>query len=1014
MTIETNHGPVSYKGVMVSSTFMGLEEHRSELMDALSKEKLVPVVMEKYVPTPGDDVLSSSLDMVRESSAYIGIISHRCGQVPDCKERNPHGYSITRLEFEEARNLGLPTLVFIMGRRHPVTVDDVEKDAEKNEKLKAFRKRAKEGRIYVEFNSLEDFTKQAIHAVARLRGYLEQQAQPPAPHPQDPAFIVETTESRHDAIPAPPAFYAEPPYIGSHKFIGRNAQLELLDDWASPADPHPVLLFEAIGGAGKSILTWEWVTRRAVGIRDDWEGRFWYSFYERGAVMADFCRRALAYITGQSLKELRKKKTLELSELLLHHLRAKPWLIVLDGLERVLVAYHRIDAAQLADEDAGKTDEIAHRDPCAAIRPEDDELLRSLAGAAASKLLLTSRLTPRVLLNAASQSKPGVLRERLPGLRPPDAEALFRSCGVTGDSKGIQHYLQFHCDCHPLVTGVLAGLVTGYLPDRGNFDSWAADPNGGGQLNLADLDLIQKRNHILEAALAALDEKSRQLLSTLALLSEAVDYPTLSALNPHLPPDPEEDQDRLTSTEFNSTQQKLQETVSDLERRGLLQYDPITKRHDLHPVVRGISAGGLRQKEKERYGQRVVDHFSQKAHRPYEEAETIEDLQDGLQVFRVLLHMGRHQQAFNDLRDGLCIALLFNLEAYTEVLSLLRPFYPQNWTTLPNELDQWDASYVASGTGIALLRSGALKEALAVYGCLMPVMIEQKNWNGLCEKLATISIVLTAENCLTKRERCLVLALDLAEQGCDDEDLFRARLVRFRQLSGIGKWMDAEEMWQLLDPMGRNWDRAIYRPGAAEYDYAKFRFYKGDLTNEIIERAEQLAKTGKNRYVIRQLNHLRGEWHLQQGRYTPAAESLQKAVRMAREAGLVDAGSETRYALARMHLGQLSKPRNEAERLARVRKPAHHHLAELWLAIGDLDQAKKHAQLAYKWAWADGEPYVRRYELNMAKALLHKLGVEPPILKPYDPAKDEKLPWEDEVVAAIDKLRAENEAKKSE
>lgn len=350
--------------------------------------------------------------------------------------------------------------------------------------------------------------------------------------------------------------------------MGRKAQLEILNDWAAPADSHPVLLFEAIGGTGKSMLTWEWTTRHANEIRQDWAGRFWYSFYERGALMSDFCGHALAYITGEPFAEFRKKKTSELAELLLQHLTAQPWLIVLDGLERVLVAYHRIDAAQLADEDAGTSDEIADRDPCAAIRPEDDELLRALAGAAPSKLLLTSRLPPRVLLNSASQPIPGVLRERLPGLRPPDAEALFRACGVSGDSKAIQSYLQEHCDCHPLVTSVLAGLVTGYLPDKGNFDTWAADPNGGGQLNLADLDLTQKRNHILKAAMAALDDKSRQLLSTLALLSEAADYPTLCALNLHAPPEAA----------------KLQETVGDLERRGLLQYDPQTKRHDLHPV----------------------------------------------------------------------------------------------------------------------------------------------------------------------------------------------------------------------------------------------------------------------------------------------------------------------------------------------------------------------------------------------------------------------------------------------
>ena len=152
---------------------------------------------------------------------------------------------------------------------------------------------------------------------------------------------------------------------------------------------------------------------------------------------------------------------------------------------------------------------------------------------------------------------------------------------------------------------------------------------------------------------------------------------------------------------------------------------------------------------------------------------------------------------------------------------------------------------------------------------------------------------------------------------------------------------------------------------------------------------------------------------MQQGRYAPAAECLHEAVRMAREVGQGDAESETQLALARFHLDQLSDPGREAAELAKARKPAHCPLAELWFAIGDHEQAIKHALAAYEWAWADGEPYVYRYELDQARALLEKLGVEVPKLPPYDAAKDEKLPWEDEVAAAIAKLRAKNEAKKA-
>ena len=55
---------------------------------------------------------------------------------------------------------------------------------------------------------------------------------------------------------------------------------------------------------------------------------------------------------------------------------------------------------------------------------------------------------------------------------------------------------------------------------------------------------------------------------------------------------------------------------------------------------------------------------------------------------------------------------------------------------------------------------------------------------------------------------------------------------------------------------------------------------------------------------------------------------------------------------------------------------------------------------------------MRRYELTQTTELLRQMNVPIPNLPPYDPAKDEKLPWEDEVRAAIEKLRAEKAARK--
>lgn len=1044
--------PLKYLGVMISSTFTDLKDHRAALIKAIKSQELTDIGMENDAARADLDVIDSSLQMVRDGSAYIGVVSRKYGQTPNCPRRNPDSLSITELEFNEAQRLGRPILLFIMGENYsPLKEADVELDPEKRQKLNAFRERAKTmgpdsevHRVYSTFETPEQFAVEATKSVAKLRRYLDRYLVAAPPEPE------ELIKNEPKVIPRPPAFYAEPPYIGSHEFLGRKEELERLNEWASTADSHPILLFEAIGGTGKSLLTWEWSNDHALGVRDDWAGRFWYSFYERGAVMADFCRRALAYITGYPLKAFQKLKTVQLGEMLIGQLQERPWLLVLDGLERVLVAYHRIDAAQVLDEEAGSSDQIAHRDPCAAIRPEDDDLLRALTTAVPSKLILTSRLIPRVLLNQSSQPIPGVLRIPLPGLRPADAEDLLRSCAVNGNSQEIQQYLKSHCDCHPLVIGVLAGLIKEYLPDRGNFDAWAADPEYGGRLNLANLNLIQKRNHILHAAMDALSEKSRQLLSTMAILAEAIDYPTLSALNPHLPPEPEEVEEpekpeasfrwsyssdaekkrlrkqyeielerrqeyedaiasRLQSPEFLAAPSELANTVRDLERRGLLQYDAQTKHHDLHPVVRGVAAGNLGKQEIDQYGQRVVDYFSARSHLPYDQAETLEDLSSSLSVVRMLLKMGRHSDAADAYIGDLARALDVNLEAHVERLAVLRQFFGKDWLPVYGDMTETSIAYLAYHAGHALYSLGEATEGTTLLNTALSVYLQRRNWFAVTSCLYSIANLVNTQNRLAQRERCLLRALDIAVLENNNGDIFMARLHRFDQLGKIGQFADAEVQWKLLDPMGRNWERNEHVPGTAEGTYAWFRFIQGTLTQDVLAHAEALAKSGRNRRMVRRLHGIRGKWYLEKEQYALAAECFQEAIRMGREVGLSEHTWEGLLALANFRLGQLNNPRYEAEQLSSRENGEPQALAEIWYAIGDKNEARKHALKAYEKAWADGEPYVWRYELNQARALLEKLGAEIPNLPPYDPRKDEKFPWEDELDAAIAELRAEKE-----
>jgi hypothetical protein len=171
--------PKSYQAIMVSSTFADLKDHRKHVIEAIEKLGYRANVMEHDGARADIDVIDSSLQMVRDSAAYIGVISRRYGQTPVCPHRNPGRLSITELEFDEAMRLGRPILLFIMGENHPVTEADIELDPEKRNKLKVFRERAKrmhEGaevnRVYEVFESVEQFSAAAATAVGRLAQYL--------------------------------------------------------------------------------------------------------------------------------------------------------------------------------------------------------------------------------------------------------------------------------------------------------------------------------------------------------------------------------------------------------------------------------------------------------------------------------------------------------------------------------------------------------------------------------------------------------------------------------------------------------------------------------------------------------------------------------------------------------------------------------------------------------------------------------------------------------------------------
>src|ERR671917_1116863 len=153
-------------------------------------------------------------------------------------------------------------------------------------------------------------------------------------------------------------------------------------------------------------------------------GRMWWSFYESDATFENFVTRALAYVTRRPLSEVQQTPAPERESQLLAALDREPFLLVLDGLERILIAYARMDAAHLSDDDYDRRTANFVADayglPASAAQsftgehrlrktadPRAGAFLRKLANVRATRILLSTRLYPAELQKVTGEPLPG-------------------------------------------------------------------------------------------------------------------------------------------------------------------------------------------------------------------------------------------------------------------------------------------------------------------------------------------------------------------------------------------------------------------------------------------------------------------------------------------------------------------------------------------------------------------------------------------------------------------------------
>lgn len=972
--------------VMISSTVRDLPEHRKEVMDACLRQGMFPVMME-HLPACDDEAIGASLKMVDNAEIYLGIYAHRYGFISA-----GHDISITEMEYNRAVERGIPRLIFIMDEAHPINSDRIE-TGDRAIKLKTFKERLLAQNIVIFFNSPADLRAHAINSLSHYR------------------HRDLTTFHYLSDIPSPPERYIAHPYtlLQTQSLIGRQAELTLLTDWAvnTKSKIYQARIFNvvAIGGMGKSALTWKWFNDIAPQVMKPLAGRMWWSFYESDAHFENFVTRALAYVSRQHPKVIQEIPVTEREEKLLTILDREPFLLVLDGLERLLIAYARMDASRLADDDLDQqtanvvTDSISLSDSAMqpftgqhrlrkTADPRAGAFLRKLAQIRAARILVSTRLFPADLQTNTGLEIAASKAYFLTGLRGIDSLNLWKALGVSGSGHELLPLFESF-DNHPLLIQALAGEIAHYRTAPGDFDCWRKDHP---EFNPFALPLAQRKSHALYFAMRGLEKAPCEILLTIAAFRMPVAYDTLAAMLIG--------QERLYTSE-----NMLDADLSALEDRGLLGWDKRANRYDLHPIVRGVCWSLITEPDKQKIYQVLHGHFKSLPPIYQYQVQKEEQLIPAIELCNTLLGLKRYDDAYRVFRDRLGDTTLSDHIASHRAIELLELFFPRGLDQLPELGNYQDCIEILNFLGMAYRVNGQPQRSTGMHRLQIKLGVKKNDLTALSFSLHALSQALFFSGKLYDAEAAIREELSVARKRNDP----------------LGELGGLQFLLLILAARGMNQDFVIVQKRALEIckpgramlinSYiAQQALWTGDfvtartLADRVWEEAHDLAHYEQNKHEFVRAARLQGEAALGEGEFDKAAEYLHYALNGAREVSLLEEELPILVALAELYRRQrnieaacelLDDVWEPAERgpYPLFHADAYNVLAQIEHDTGNEETAGDAANKAYRLAWCDGPPFAYHWGIKMACKHLAELSIpEPSDLISFDASRYKPVP----------------------
>ncbi len=758
----------------------------------------------------------------------------------------------------------------------------------------------------------------------------------------------------------------EHPYPMPPNFTGRADEREMLKSWLQADPGHPLMVLRALGGFGKSALVWHWLLHD-VDPRG-WPRVMWWSFYDAPA-FESFVGRAVDYLRLRVASQLSPRRQVEV---LLHTLQLSNVLFVFDGFERVLRAFGGLNGAY-QEEDA-RSPKKGGRDCLSALTETFLRGVATLPGVR-GKVLMTTRLCPRVLEIQAGALLDGCRDEELTQLRRSEAVDFFHAQGIRGTRAEIESACAPY-GYHPLSLRLLAGWIVSDLQQPGDIAA-------AKRLDVSG-DLIQRQHHVLEQAYNNLIPVQKALLGQIACFRGPVKYDALKA---------------LADTPENSST-TLDTDLRDLVSRGLLHHDTNESRFDLHPIVRRYAYDRLTAPGRSAAHTRLRNYFA--AVPKADKVMRLEDLAPVIELYHHTVRAGQFDEAQALFRNRLrAEPLYFQFGAYQLIIDLLHALFPDGEDCPPRLKDEdaqaWTLGVLANSYSL----SGQPHHAVSLYEQQIAIRAKQGDKGNLSIALGAIaSAALLPTGKLQAAEADLRRGISLCQEVKNEPREATERRELGRLLVYRGAYSESKtELATALRVFGK---RTKLQAQCVTYAHLALgelllsrntrqcAIHNPQSAITAARRALELADETSRLSHPYEVDYVRAHWLLGAaqrvaGQMDEAECHLYEATERCRRINAMWVEADILIDLARLR-GATDAP-DEAQRLAEEAllitersgyvlqgADAHLELAKLAFARGDKPTGLEHAQKAKELATCDGPPdYTYKAAYDEACALLEGL-----------------------------------------